>query len=242
MGHNCSGKANGVGWVKGSLRFVLVALVVLLTGCIQYDLDIQFDSQTHGRLVQQWRWQSSAIAPHPTLDPWVQILTDRTQAVGGKIQFIGKDALKITVPFNNGKDLETRFNQFFNPSSSSAPFTLPGGEQIQAEMALRQNNWLLAIDNHIDLYLDLTAVLDGERIQFPLLQGAKLLQGNVTLTTPWGVKADDPDASAGTWPLTTGVVNHIEADFWVPSPIGIGAIAIALIVVVGYGFKYRLSK
>jgi hypothetical protein len=43
-----------------------------------------------------------------------------------------------------------------------------------------------------------------------------------------------------TWSLVVGTVNQIEADFWVPSPIGIGAVAIALLVLLGYGIRYGI--
>jgi len=38
-----------------------------------------------------------------------------------------------------------------------------------------------------------------------------------------------------------GQINQIEADFWVPSPIGIGAAVIALLVTAGYTLRYRLG-
>ncbi len=42
------------------------------------------------------------------------------------------------------------------------------------------------------------------------------------------------------WMLQPGQLNHLEAVFWFPSPIGIGAAAIALLVAGGIYVKYRL--
>ncbi|NER78663.1 MAG: hypothetical protein F6K42_03615, partial [Leptolyngbya sp. SIO1D8] len=55
MGWNCSGKSTIGRWLQRCLRGFLVLAVVLLTGCLEYDLDIQFDSQTHGQWIQQLR-------------------------------------------------------------------------------------------------------------------------------------------------------------------------------------------
>ena len=215
--------------------------VVLLSGCLHYDLEVQFDSQTHGQFVQQLRWRAGTIAPNVMQEPWFQILADRTEAVGGKLKLLDNDALEIRVPFNNGKDLESRFNLFFNPSEEQAPFTLPSGEPIQAELSLRQKNRFVAISNHILLHIDLTAVPNFTDVRSPLLQTAKLLEGRIVLTAPWGVESSMPEISdEGTWLLTAGAINQLEADFWIPSPIGIGALAIALLIGLGYSLKYAV--
>ncbi|MEM9006855.1 MAG: DUF3153 domain-containing protein [Cyanobacteria bacterium P01_F01_bin.86] len=228
-----------VRWMKACLRGILLLGLVLLTGCLQYDLDLQFDSQTHGQFEQHLHWRGSAIAPQDKLDPWLQILTERTEAVGGRLRFLADDELAITVPFNNGRDLEARFNQFFNLSAEKLPFTLPSGEPIQAELSLQQGNWILAIANHISLRIDLTMVPDLAATGLPVLKTAQLLEGRITITTPWGVLSPIPEMlPEETWLLTAGEVNQFEADFWVPSPIGIGALAIALLIAIGYGFKY----
>ncbi len=228
-----------VGWIKACLRGIVLLGTLLLVGCLQYDLDIQFDSQTHGQLVQQLHWRGGAIASDAELTPWLKLLTERTEAVGGKRQFLRDNGLEITVPFNNGHDLERRFNQFFNPPEADIPFTLPSGEPVQAELSLQQGNWLVAIDNHIHIRLDLTAVPDLKDTGLPLLQTTQLLEGQIALTTPWGVTSATPDMpSPDTWSLSAGEVNQFDADFWVPSPIGIGALMIGLAVAIGYGVKY----
>jgi hypothetical protein len=43
-----------------------------------------------------------------------------------------------------------------------------------------------------------------------------------------------------TWKLQPGKQNHLEAIFWIPSPIGIGAVAIAILVGIGFWLKYQL--
>jgi len=228
-----------VGWIWQWGRWTIVLGALLLTGCLQYDLDLQFDSQTHGQIVQQISWRNGAIAQNATLQPWLQLLTERAAAVGGQVRLRDEEGFILTIPFNNGRELQTQFNQFFHPSETELPLTLPDGEPIRAELSLQQGNWLLAIRNHLSLQIDLTAVPIVTAPSLPLLQGAQLLTGTVSLSTPWGVSAPASGSPAvDHWSLVAGEVTQIDADFWIPSPIGIGALAIALLVLVGYGLKY----
>lgn len=225
------------------LRFTLILGALLLTGCLQYDLDIQFDSQTHGQLVQQFYWRGSATAAQSVSEPWLEVLTERLLAVGGQSRFLADGKLEVTVPFNNGKDLEARFNQFFSPPDKTLPLVLPGKTPIQAKLSIAQVNRFLAIHNHINLLIDLTAVPDLTNTALPLLQQVQLFNGAITLTVPWNLRSPTEEGSSKkNWSLVPGQVNQFEADFWVPSPIGIGACAIALLVALGYGLKYGILK
>lgn len=238
-----------VRWLQKLLRVGLVLIVLLLTGCLQYDLELQFDSQTHGQLVQQLRWRGGAIAANDELQQWLAVLDERTQQVGGRTRWRGDNAFEIVIPFSNGRALETKFNQFFGPDDATT-FTLPAGEPIQAELTLQQGNRFVAIYNHLKLRVDLTAVPDLAATGLPLLQGQQLLAGQVTLLAPWvrwqSLSSGESPAAEfppqATWSLIPGEVNELEAEFWVPSPIGIGAVIIVLFVSVGYGVKYGLAS
>ena len=228
-------------WFQKLWRIGLLLSLLLLTGCLQYDLDIQFDSQTHGQLVQQLHWRGSAAA-NSDLQAWLEVLSDRAALVGGRTEFLDNQSFAITVPFNNGQELADRFNDFFQSAATETPFTLPSGDPIQAEMSLQQGNWIFAIYNHLALRVDLTAVPDLTKTGLPLLQGQQLLDGHVTLTAPWVRSRAQALTQAESWSLVPGAVNTIEADFWVPSPIGIGAAVILLVVAIGYVAKYGLRN
>lgn len=235
-------------WLKILWRWAIVGCVLLLTGCLQYDLDIQFDSQTHGQLLQRLHWRGAEVATSAEWSQGLQVLHDRTAAVGGTTRFLDEQTVEIAIPFNNGAELEIKFNDFFAPEGSATPFTLIGGDPITAQLSLQQGNWFGVIFNHLNIRFDLTAVPDLTETGLPLLQGQQLLTGNVEVTAPWVRR---PSLSAGEsltgelipsaqWSLVPGEVNDIEVDFWVPSPIGIGAAAIALLVLIGYALKYWL--
>lgn len=227
-------------WLKSLWRIGLILCVLLLTGCLQYDLNIQFDSQTHGQFVQQIHWRGGEVANTREWSAWVAALRDRTAAVGGSMRLVDDQTIEMSIPFNNGAELEAKFNRFFDPEASTPPLTLPGGEPVAAQLALRQGNWFGVIFNHVDMRFDLSAVPDLTATGVPFLQGQQLLTGRVTVTAPW-VRSPTGDLSTTrTWALVPGEVSDMGADFWVPSPIGIGAAAIALLVLVGYALKYWL--
>ena len=85
-------------------------------------------------------------------------------------------------------------------------------------------------------YQHLSRSLTNTRL--PLLQGQQFLTGRIQVSAPWVELPSGALASSETWALIPGEVNEIAANFWVPSPIGIGAAAIALLVLVGYACKY----
>ncbi|NEQ44101.1 MAG: DUF3153 domain-containing protein [Leptolyngbya sp. SIOISBB] len=227
-------------WLKTVWRLAIIGCLLLLTGCLQYDLDIQFDSQTHGQLQHRLHWRGAEVATNAEWVQGLQVLRDRTAAVGGTTRFLDEQTLEMTIPFNNGRELETKFNEFFVPQESATPFTLLGGEPVAAQLSLHQNNWFGIIFNHINLRFDLTAVPDLTETRLPLLQGQQLLTGHVQITAPWVRSLTGELLSSAQWALVPGEINDIEADFWVPSPIGMGAAAIAFFVLIGYALKYWL--
>lgn len=42
------------------------------------------------------------------------------------------------------------------------------------------------------------------------------------------------------WTLQPGETQHIEASFWIPSPIGLGALAVIGLTVIGSTLKHRV--
>ena len=85
---------------------------------------------------------------------------------------------------------------------------------------------------------------DGE----PLASPGSLLGLEFQLQTPWGASVTAPglplqrQGNTLTWTLQPGQLNHLEADFWIPSPIGLGALGIGLLLVLGLGLQASLRR
>lgn len=231
------------------VRFLFRVLALLcafcLTGCLQYNLDIQFDSQIHGRWIQQLQWQGGQLTGAAAMEPLLQPLVARAQQVGGHLTASADGGLQITVPFNSAQELEERFNRFWGGAEgngdAAAGILMPWSDdaRIRGNLSVQQRNWLLAGRLQVLLSLDLTDIPDIPEATLPVLQAARRFQGQAHIATPWGMRSLSPGTTAGdTWPLEPGTVNQIEADFWLPNPIGIGGCAIAFLVLLGYFAKY----
>ncbi|RMF63667.1 MAG: DUF3153 domain-containing protein, partial [Cyanobacteria bacterium J069] len=218
---------------------------------IQYDVGITYDSQTHGELVQRIRLDGQIpVARRSTARAWLDGLEQQARKLGGKVRHPSKQESLITIPFNNGKDLTAKFNRFFNPSVEergqiwgNSLAELPA---VSARMTVRENNLLLVQRNRLSVDLDLRPLAvraaDGSLLVTP----DGWLNIDFRLNTPWGVQNIDstPEPKLGdrqlAWTLEAGDLNHLEAVFWVPSPLGLGTVAIALIVGIGALLKALL--
>jgi Protein of unknown function (DUF3153) len=240
-------------------RFKGLAVVLLaslcLSGCVRYDVGVTFDSQTHGEIVQQIRLsQRLANFSQATVQEWLESIDRRARSLHGKTKRINDRELTVKIPFNNGAELVEKFNGFFNPTAaetdpikSASTSELP---QLGAKLNLKQNNAFVALRNRLSVDLDLrglSAIADaGNTVA---IGTGSLFDINFALDTPWGatpiVGADNalqPERSDRhlVWKLKPGQINHFEVVFWVPSPIGIGAISIVLLIVAGHFLKYRI--
>ncbi|MEL6469555.1 MAG: DUF3153 domain-containing protein [Cyanobacteria bacterium J06623_4] len=252
--------------IRRVLLFCLL-LCPLLTGCVDYDLGIQFDSQTKGAITQTIHLSDRLLvlaeertenAPSNLV---FQTLSDRAKALSGKARQLDEDTLKITLPFGNGEQLVERFNAFYgngdgidvdgSTAATGLLATLPGVPSVQAHLSLSQKNYILALRCVLtyDLNIQSPEALGLGRN----LSDLSWLNMDFHLVTPWGLAAqtlaDDKTSEqpmlqgrTATWHLEAGQPHHIEATFWTPSPIGIGAAAIALFCLAGYWVKYGLMK
>ena len=242
---------------------LLLPVLLLLSGCFQYDLALRFDHQLHGQIEQVITLSDRAAAvAHGTLAPWVQALEARTRQLGGTVTETGYHQQTLVVPFTTSRDLVEQFNRLFadEPPRAKVPgttddvetdipiLTIPDLGQVPFRLALDQRDWLFASQTRLTYDIDLQA--------FP----AELPPGNdrvesrswSTLTfqlqTPWGLSAVLPTSALPslTWPrgarwqLKPGHAYHIDVKFWVPSLVALGASVITLFVILGYFLRYRV--
>lgn len=255
-----------------SLIVLLMACsLILLTGCVKYDVEINFDSQTHGEIIQHIKiGERLSLFSSETARLWLDSIKRRARDLDGKTQKISQQEIVVTIPFNNGLELAEKMNQFMNSFGQSQSDAKKQSEPelplTYSQMTVSQNNWLFALRNRLVYDLDLRSLgvisTDGNLLVSP---GA-LLDLKFALRTPWGgqVITDDgmiPESESATkpsqsspaipeitdqgktfiWTLQPGQMNHIEVIFWVPSPIGIGAGIIALFIGISIYVKNLLS-
>lgn len=233
---------------------------LLLSGCVHYEVGIQFQDQTHGQIIQHINLgQRLTSFSGDVLNEWLRSIDRRVKRLDGKTKRVSNEEIVVTIPFYNGSDLADKFNQFFNANATTDPnlnlnetTALP---QFSSQLTLQQNNWIFALRNHLNLDLDLRSLSLLSTPDEVLVSSGNLLELEFGLTTPWGAKILQSTAESSStdlfslvpkqegketiWTLKPGEINHLEAIFWVPSPIGIGTVIIIGIIYLGYNLRYK---
>lgn len=238
------------------LPFVL-CLLNLVTGCVQYDVGVNFDSQTRGEILQHIKLGDKLTSfSSETVGEWLKSVERRVRLLDGKTKRLSAQEVLVRIPFNNGAELEAKFNQFYNPitptdkSRVATPLDtdLP---KFESHLSVKQNNLLLVLRNRLTLELDLRSLSLLSSNGSLLVSPGGLLELDFSLNTPWGAQSIETVAGAIVpesyqegkqlvWKLKPGEINYLEAVFWIPSPVGIGAVIIALFVAAGIYLKYQL--
>jgi hypothetical protein len=232
-----------------------LAILLLLGGCVRYEVGIDFNEQHRGTILQhvQLSEQLTNLSQTETTN-WLKSIESRARQLGGTVKRLSPRELEVKIPFGSGRELSDRFNQFFNPDESKGlaftPLENPELVQLKAELSLLQSNWLLAERNQLCLTVDLRALGILSNQGNIILSPGSLLDLTFVLNTPWGAKSlvdggspPPPSFLASShprvWQLKPGQINTIEAVFWVPSYLAIGVIGVVLLAVGGYWLKYR---
>lgn len=237
---------------------LILCIVTLLTGCVKYDIGINFAGLNQGEIVQKIQiGERLKNFSNETFDEWLKSIETRTRNLEGKVKKVSDQELIVTIPFHNGKELETKYNQFFNPVPSQKNQYVSNEKEnlpeLRSDFQLKQSNFLFLVRNHLIYDLDLRSLsltstsADGNIKIDP----GSLLNLEFRLNTPKvarslikGENAINPqiqtDGKQLSWELQPGKLNHLEAVFWLPSPLGIGTFVIILLVLGGRFLKYQV--
>jgi hypothetical protein len=246
-----------------SLRwFVLLPCLLLLCGCFQYDLTLQFDHQLQGRIEQVITLNDRAAAvANGTLAPWLEALEARTRQLGGRVSSPGYNQRALVVPFTTSQNLVQQFSRLFADEPPTAvsdeiskpiqavtsTLTIPDLGQIPFHLAFSQQDWVLASRTHLIYDIDLQQLPTAPTRPDGAFSNAWSTL-NFRLQTPWGISQIAPASlspalrwpNGAGWQLEPGRAYHIEVWFWVPSLVALGTVVIGLLVLLGYFLRYRL--
>lgn len=236
---------------------LVFCLLTLVTGCVQYDVGVNFESQTRGEIVQHIKLGERLTSfSSETVAEWLKSVERRVRLLDGKTKRLSQTEVLVRIPFNNGAELQDKFNQFYNPIAQTAKSRVASPletdlPKFESHLNVKQNNLLLVLRNRLSLELDLRSLSLLSSNGSLLLSPGGLLELDFSLNTPWGAKSIETVAGALVpesyqqgkqlvWKLKPGEINYLEAIFWIPSPVGIGALIIALFVAAGIALKYQI--
>lgn len=224
-------------------RIAVLALFAsfFLSGCVNYEVGVNFSSQTSGEIVQQIRLGEQLTSfSDAVAQAWLQSIQKRSRSLGGRTRRINSQELLVKIPFNNGAELAEKFNAFFQPVPQSNE-DKAGIPELRSQLHLSQNNFLLIERDRLRLDVDLRPLSVISANGNVLISPGDLLTLQFRLNTPWGAKQVEAIGAEAqqqgkqlVWKLKSGAENHLEAVFWVPSPLGVGTVAIALLVLAGF--------
>ncbi|BAY22839.1 hypothetical protein NIES2100_26030 [Calothrix sp. NIES-2100] len=237
---------------KPILWFVLFASL-LLTGCVQYDVGVNFDHSNHGEFVQHIKLGERLTSfSGDYVYEWLNSIERRAKKLEGKTRRISPEEIIVSIPFTNGQELQEKFNNFFNSHVNQKPESVENESdselpKIESNLLIEQNNFLLLVKNRLIYDLDLRSLSLIASNGNVLANTGSILDLDFSLKTPFGAKnipiaenAIEPEINKNqlVWKLRTGELNHIEVVFWLPSPLGIGALLISLFVWGGIYLRY----
>ncbi|AKG20673.1 DUF3153 domain-containing protein [Calothrix sp. 336/3] len=232
---------------------LLILVSLLLSGCVEYDVGVNFAHPNHGEFVQHIKLGDRLTSfSGDSVYEWLNSIERRTRQLSGKVKRISPEEVIVTIPFSNGEELQTKFNEFFQSQKDSSNTPKDGASdlpQVASNFLLFQNNFILLVRNRLVYDLDLRSLALIANNGNILTNTDSIIDLKFSLTTPWGAKnitvaENSPQLEKTnhqlTWQLNPGELNHIEAVFWLPSPLGIGALLIILFVWLGFYLRYSL--
>ncbi|BCX11455.1 MAG: hypothetical protein KatS3mg067_0393 [Thermosynechococcus sp.] len=222
------------------ILWLLIPLFVCLSGCVQADMVIQHQGQTGGSLTY------TLTLPQPD-PPFTEQVIQQARRLGGAVKERDKIHLQVTIPFDTSQQLATVLNRI-----GRVPY-LP---QVTAEADVFDQNLLLFVRERFRYDIDLRPLGIESRDQAVLVAPQSLLNFQLALETPWGARPIERPAMAKdtvvnphvqrggdrlTWTLMPGYLNHLEAVYWYPSPLGWGTLVIVSLLMLGSWLRTRLS-
>ncbi len=231
--------------------WIVITASLLLSGCVHSDLGVSFENAHNGELIQHIKLTDNFTAFSGNyIDEWLETIDRRARKLEGSTIRVNSAEIIVKIPFSDAKELQEKFQGFFNFSrleNSKLPDKEAEFTDIKSNLALEQNNFLFVVRNRLIYDLDLRAIA--------LVTGqdkvGSILDLDFTLQTPWGAKniastseTTPPEKNGNQliWKLQPGELNHLEAIFWLPSPLGIGTLFIILFIWGGLYLRYSFMS
>nr|WP_322660766.1 DUF3153 domain-containing protein [Dendronalium sp. ChiSLP03b]MDZ8206317.1 DUF3153 domain-containing protein [Dendronalium sp. ChiSLP03b] len=243
----------GKATIPKPILWLVLLTSLLLSGCVHYDVGVNFNHSNSGELVQHIKLEERLTSfSGDYVYAWLDSIEHRARKLEGKAKRVSKEEVIVTIPFSNGQELQEKFNEFFNSRVNQKAEAVPSESEselpkIESNLLIDQSNFLVLVRNRLIYDLDLRSLSLIASNGNVLADTGSILDLKFSLKTPWGAKnipvtenAIEPEKNGNqlVWQLKTGELNHIEVVFWLPSPLGIGSLLIILFIWGGFYLRY----
>ena len=237
----------------------IVAIALLLSGCVEYDVGTTFHNANSGELVQKIQLgdRLTSFSGESVYD-WLDDIQSSARQVGGRTKRVSQKELIVTIPFSSGHELQEKFNKFFHPNhKKNAKSKVKSKDnqansefnQIESNLVVSDNNFIFFDRERLIYNLDLRSLGLISNKGNALVNTDSILDLEFALNTPWGAKNIEKSENALpaekqgdklVWELKSGKLNHVEVVFWLPNPFAIGTLLIVLFVWGGIFLRYTV--
>jgi hypothetical protein len=208
-------------WGFALVAVALLALTVLLGGCVELDASLRFGAPGRIQLSQ------SSVSPTDRPLPWQRQLAEALRHTPFKVrQDHGRQSL--TAPVLPAAEALALLSQTLETAAQLAAVDLP-----PPQLSLRERNWLVGVSQELRIAIDLRGVQALPGLQLGLSLEPFQIRA-VRLAEPLAVEPGPKGRrDAGRrlhWTLQPGALNRLEARSWRWSRLGLGSLAIALLL------------
>ena len=148
------------------IRLVCILLLasLLLSGCVDYDLGVNINNANYGKFVQHIKLGEKLTSfSGDAVYEWLDSIERRARELDGKAKRISQEEVLVTIPFSNGRELQRKYNRFFNSRNNSKSRSKKAESEshlpkIESNLLLKQSNFLLLVRNQLIYDLDLRSL------------------------------------------------------------------------------------
>ena len=194
---------------------VLVALTLLLGGCGQ--LNAEIDLVGPDRIVLGWSSDSGTGQPLP----WQTTFARELKAAGTPWDTDGASPRQgrqhFASPVLHAAEAEQLLTDTVASAARASGLALP-----PPELHLRERNWVVGVQQHLDLTVDLEPLSDLPAPALRVTIGSGTHRAKTT-TSPLQPSRQNGEL---VWPLQTGTRNALSLDCWRWNPLGLGSLVV----------------
>jgi hypothetical protein len=217
------------------LACLFFCLLIFLSGCVRYDLELNFPNSNSGTILQHIRLgeQLTSFSQREG-NAWFSILETRAKKLHGKTTKISPEEIVITIPFANGQDLVSKFNTFFADSTITKNVNKEevnneevnkeevNNEEVnneenknelielKAEMSIKQSNLLFVERNKLNISADLSSLGVVSEEGDVIFSSGDLIDLEIQFNFPWGVKLSQNEPPSPTEESTSQFIWKLQ--------------------------------